>query len=263
MHLRLDKRMGTRLNGKIAVITGSIRGMGEGIARRLAVEDAIVVVSGSNMAEGEQVAHELLQSSCQAKFIAADVARDTDCARLIQLTLERFGRLDVLVNNAGIFPSVPLEDLSIEIWDKLFAVNTRGAFSCCRYAIPSMQRPHGGAIINIGSMLAFRSPIEWLAYACSKGALLTMTRVLAQNYARDHVRVNWVTVGWVASPGEVELRNALHEDGIAFLEQQGQTTPFGRLESPEDIAASVVFLASDEASHITGTELNISSGQLI
>lgn len=255
--------MGARIEGKIAVITGSTRGIGEGIARGMAAEGGVVIISGINVAEGEQIAHELAQSGCQADFIAADVSKDADCARLMQTTVDRFGRLDVLVNNAGIFPSISLEDMTIETWDEVFAVNTRGAFSCCRYAIPPMQRQQSGTVINIGTMLAYRGTIDRLAYACSKGALLTMTRTLAQTYARDHIRVNWVTVGWVASPGEIELRNSLDEGGMAFLEEQGRTAPLGRLETPEDIADGVIFLASDRASHITGTELNISGGRMI
>jgi NAD(P)-dependent dehydrogenase (short-subunit alcohol dehydrogenase family) len=253
--------MGARVEGKVAVITGSTRGIGEGIARGLAAEGAVVVISGIDAAEGEQVAHELTENGCRPDFIAANVANDADCARLMQTTVERFGRLDVLVNNAGIFPSIPLEEMTIETWDEIFAINTRGAFSCCRYALPPMQRQQSGVIISMGTALAHRGTVDRLAYACSKGALLTMTRILAQNYARDHIRVNWITVGWVASPGEIELRNSLHDDGIAFLEEQGQNTPMGRLETPEDMAAGVIFLASDAASHITGTELNITGAR--
>jgi NAD(P)-dependent dehydrogenase (short-subunit alcohol dehydrogenase family) len=145
----------------------------------------------------------------------------------------------------------------------VFAVNVRGAFLCSQAAIPALRQQGGGSIINIGSTLAYRSSGDRIAYACSKGALLTMTKVLARELLRDRIRVNWVTVGWVASPGEVELRNQTHGNGAAFLRERDQQAPLGRLETAEDIAAGVVYLASDAASHVTGCELNISGGLML
>jgi len=255
--------MGTRVGGKVAVITGSTRGIGAGIARGLAAEGAAVIVSGINAAEGEQVARELAATGQHSTFIPADVTNSADCARLVQTAFDTYGRLDVLVNNAGIFPSASLEDTTPDLWDNVFAVNVRGAFLCCRCAIPIMQQQGGGVIINIGSTLSYLGQVDRVAYATSKGALLTMTKVLAHVYAPDRVRVNWITVGWVATPGEVELRRAIHEDGMAYLEERSRSAYFGRLETPEDIAAGVIYLASDEASHVTGCELNISGGRWI
>jgi NAD(P)-dependent dehydrogenase (short-subunit alcohol dehydrogenase family) len=166
----------------------------------------------------------------------------------------------VLVNNAGIFPSASLEETTAELWDAVFTVNVRGAFLCCRAAVPVMQRQHSGVIINIGSTLPFRGSTDRFAYAASKGALLTLTRGLAQVYAKDRIRANWITVGWVASPGEIELRSAIHGDGQSFLAGEASHRPFGRHEDVQDIAAGVLYLASDEASHVTGCELNISGG---
>ncbi len=182
---------------------------------------------------------------------------------MIAAAVEQFGRLDILVNNAGVFPSLTLEECTAEVWDEVFAVNTRGAFLCSRAAIPFMQRQSGGTIINIGTTLVYRGGIDRFAYSASKGALLTLTRSLAHSYAHDRIRANWVTVGWVASPGEVELRNAQHGDGHAFLSVKAREAPFGRMETVEDVAAGVLYLASDEASHVTGCELNISGGMWI
>jgi len=249
-----------RLGGKVAVVTGSTGGMGEGIARRLAGEGAAVVVSGRRMAEGERVAQSLRDAGGQAAFVRADVASEADCAALIRGTAERFGRLDILVNNAGITPASPIEQQTVEQWDEIFAINVRGAFVCCREAVPVMRRHGGGRIINIGSTVPYRAKVDRLAYACSKGALLTMTKVLARGLVADGILVNWVMVGWVATPAEVELRNRLEGDGQAFLEEKSRQAPLGRLETVEDIAAGVAYLASDEASHVTGCELNISGG---
>jgi NAD(P)-dependent dehydrogenase (short-subunit alcohol dehydrogenase family) len=234
--------------------------MGEGIARRLAAEGAAVVVSGRRAEPGEQVAQSLRDAGARALFIRADVALESECMALIQGAVGRFGRLDILVNNAAITPAEPSDRLSVAVWDQTFAINTRGAYLCSREAVPAMRRQGGGRIINIGTTVPFRGRMERLAYACSKGALLTMTKILARELVADRILVNWITVGWVATPMEVELRNRLHGDGQAFLEEQARQAPLGRLETVEDIAAGVVYLASDEASHVTGCELNISGG---
>lgn len=251
---------GARLHGRVAVITGSTGGMGEGIARRLAAEGAAVIVSGRRTEQGEQVARDICASGGQATFVRADVACEADCVALIRDALDHFGRLDILVNNAGITPAAPLDQETVENWDRVFAINVRGAFLCCREAIPAMRRQGGGRIINIGSTVPYRGKIDRLAYSCSKGALLTMTKLLARGLVADRILVNWITVGWVATPGETELRDRMHGDGVAFLEEKSGQAPLGRLETVEDIAAGVAFLASEEASHVAGCELNISGG---
>jgi len=242
------------------VITGSTGGMGEGIARRLAAEGAAVIVSGRRKEQGEQVARDICASGGQAKFVRADVACEADCVALIRDALDHFGRLDILVNNAGITPASPFDRQTVAQWDEIFAINVRGAFVCCREVVPIMRRQGSGRIINIGSTVPNRANADRLAYACSKGALLTMTKVLARGLVADRILVNWVMVGWVATPAEVELRNRLEGDGQAFLEKKSRQAPLGRLETVEDIAAGVAYLASDEASHVTGCELNISGG---
>ena len=255
--------MSIPLSGKVAVVTGSTGGIGEGIARRLAADGAAVIVSGRRIERGEQIAHEIATGDGQAIFVQTDVTRESDCARLIQTTLDAFGRLDVLVNNAAHLSSVPFEDLTTEVWDQVFAVNARGPYLCCRHAIPPMRRQGGGAIINIGTTMVYRGVgprMDRLAYACSKGALLAMTKALARALLSDHIRVNWVTVGWVATPGELTLRDKAHGDGLAYLQERARQAPFGRLETVEEIAAGVAYLASDEANHVTGCELNISGG---
>ena len=249
-----------RFSGKVAVITGSTGGMGEGIARRLASEGASVVISGRRAEPGERVAEELRQAGSQAAFVRADVSSEDDCIHLIQSAIDHFGRLDILVNNAAITPVEPVGTQSAELWDAVFAVNVRGAFLCCREAIPLMRQQGGGRIINIGSSVPFRGKMDRLAYGCSKSALWSMTKMMARELVGDRILVNWITVGWVATPGEVALRDRLHGDGQTFLEEVAHTAPLGELESVEDIAAGVAYMCSDEASHITGCDLNISGG---
>jgi len=182
--------------------------------------------------------------------------------QLVEAAVDRYGRLDVLVNNAGIFPIVEIADMTAEIWDEVYAVNVRAPFLCTQAAIPHLRRLGGGAIVNIGSTTTFRCLSDRIAYASSKGALLAMTKGLARALLTDKIRVNWVTVGWVATEGEIELRSrdAPDGDGQAFLDKVSAETPMGRLETVEDIAAGVAYLLSDAASHVTGCELNISGG---
>lgn len=252
--------MAGKLTGKVAVVTGSTGGIGEAIACRLAAEGARVVVSGRRQSEGERVVGAIHDEGGQAIFVAADLAQPDDCIRLIEVGATRFGQLDILVNNAAIFPSTPLGEVTVAEWDEVFAINARGAFLCCQQAIPHLRKQGGGSVVNIGTTLVYRGQPERLAYICSKGALLAMTKTLARGLLADHIRVNWVTVGWVASPGEITLRNRSCGDGLTYLEALGQQMPLGRLETPEDNAAGVLYLVSDEASHVTGCELNISGG---
>ncbi|NLV75177.1 MAG: glucose 1-dehydrogenase [Chloroflexi bacterium] len=252
-----------RVAGKVAVITGSSGGMGEGIARRLAEEGAAVVISGRRAERCRLVADEIAATGARALAIPADVSREADCVALIHGTQAHFGRIDILVNNAAITPQEPDLQVGCELWDEVFDVNVRGAFLCCREAIPLMRAQGGGAIINIGTGMAYLGSTHRLAYSCSKGALLTLTRTLAKAYAPDKVRVNWVTVGWVATPGEIALKTETYGNGVAFLADAAAKSPLGELERVEDIANGVLYLASDEASHVIGAELNITGGRRI
>lgn len=246
----------------VCVVTGSTGGIGEGIARRLAADGMSVVVSGRRAAKGEQIANEIVAAGGSACFIAADVADPAACRALIHAAASQYGRLDMLVNNAGIFPSAEIHETTAEMLDEVFAVNVRGAFLCAQASIPHMRRQGGGSIVNIGSTTPFRCRKDSFAYAASKGALLTLTKGLARALVEDRIRVNWVTVGWVATEGEIELRSRKAPDGAgqAYLDKVSAAAPMGRLETVEDIAAGVAYLVSDAASHVTGCELNISGG---
>jgi NAD(P)-dependent dehydrogenase (short-subunit alcohol dehydrogenase family) len=159
--------MGNRLTDKVAIVTGSTGGIGEAIARRLAAEGARVVVTGRRRTEGERVVQAICADAGEAVFVTSDLAQPDDCVRLIETGVERFGRLDILVNNAAIFPSTPVAELTVAEWDQVFAVNTRGAFLCCQQAIPHLRGQGGGSIVNIGTTLVYRGMPERLAYSCS------------------------------------------------------------------------------------------------
>jgi NAD(P)-dependent dehydrogenase (short-subunit alcohol dehydrogenase family) len=256
--------MGRGLNGRVAVVTGSSRGLGEAIARRLAAEGASVVVSGRNEVEGARVVAAIREAGGAAEWQRADVASAPDCEALIQAAVEHFGRLDILVNNAAALGYSPPETLTAEQWDEVFAANVRGPFLLTRRACEHMRRQgQGGNVVNIGTTHVRCPGMDRLAYGCSKAALLAMTKSFARDGARDQIRVNWVTVGWVGTPRETEYQTLRHGDGPKFLAERGPQLPMGRLETPEEIAAGVAFLVSDEAAHITACELNVSGGIMI
>jgi NAD(P)-dependent dehydrogenase (short-subunit alcohol dehydrogenase family) len=247
---------------RVAVVTGSTGGIGEGIARRLAAEEFAVVVSGRRVQKGTEVARKITDDGGTAIFLPADMANPESCRSLIEVAVDRYGRLDALVNNAGIFPIAEIQDTTAEMWDTVLAVNVRAPFICAQAAIPHLKNQSGGSIVNIGSTTMYRTRGDRIAYASSKGALLTMTKGLARALLSDKIRVNWITVGWVATEGEIELRSkhAPSGSGQKFLDRVSAEAPMGRLETVEDIAAGVAYLVSDAASHVTGCELNISGG---
>ena len=256
--------MAGRLDGRVAVVTGATRGLGEAIARRLAADGAAVVVSGRNQADGERVVQAIREAGGRAEWQRADVSVAADCEALIESAVARLGRVDVLVNNACDLGHFEVDEVTPEQWDAVFAANVRGPFLCSRRAAEHMKRQGlGGNIVNIGTTIVRCPSLDRLTYGCSKAALLAMTKGMARAYAGSHIRVNWITVGWVATPREVEYRTFTHGDGRKFLAERAQQVPMGRLETPEDIAAGVAFLVSDEAAHVTACDLNISGGMMI
>ncbi|WP_274363178.1 SDR family NAD(P)-dependent oxidoreductase [Paenibacillus thermotolerans] len=254
--------MTNRLLDKVVVITGGTKGIGKGIALRAAQEGAKVVINGRNEQDGESVVREISDRfGTEALFVKGDVSREAACKHLIEETVTRFGKVDGLVNNAGIFPRGSMVDTSEELFDSIFAVNMKGTFFCCKYAIQAMLKTGGGSIVQIGSTNAYKGSKDLAAYACSKGAMLTLNRHIAAHYGRDNIRSNWITVGWVASEGEIELHKNYYgrsEDELNELAKKATLT--GRMQTPEDMAYGAIFLLSDEASQITGTELAINGG---
>jgi NAD(P)-dependent dehydrogenase (short-subunit alcohol dehydrogenase family) len=251
-----------RLRDKVIVVTGSTRGIGEDIAVVAAGEGARVVVSGRDERAGEAVVGRIERAGGVAVFARADVAVAADCQRLVEAAVSRFGRLDGLVNNAGIFPRSSLLETDEAFFDLLFGIDLKGAFFCCRHGVAAMVKGGGGSVVNIGSTHAWAGARDLAAYAVAKGALHTLTRHIAKNYARDRVRANWVTVGWVETPGEV---SRVETEGLdaAWLRGQGrERVPLGRLQTGTDIAWATVYLLSDEAAQVTGTEIHVTGGFL-
>ncbi len=250
-----------RLQGKTAIITGSGSGFGEGIAKTFAREGASVVVNDVNAAGGNRVAEEIAAAGGTASFCAADVTSAEDVHALIEHALAAYGGLDILVNNAGVaHKRKPMLDVTEGELDRILSVNVKGLFHTANAAIPVMRTRGGGAIVNIASTAAVRPRPGLTWYNASKGAVTTLTKSMAVELAEDNIRVN--AVNPVA--GETPLLPTfLGEDTPENREAFRQTVPLGRFSVPQDVANSVLFLASEEATLVTGICMEVDGGRCI
>ena len=245
-----------RLKDRVAIVTGGGSGFGTAICRRFVEEGAKVVIVDCRREGGDAVARET-----GAIFVEADVASEADARRMIATAVERFGRLDILVNNAGAPQApTPITDIDERDFDRLMAVNAKAIALAAKHAVPILRRQGGGAILNTVSVAAIRPRPHLAAYNASKGAALVLSKSLAIELAPDRIRVNAVCPGPGDTPmlatfvgGESEAHRA------AFL----QSIPLGRLCAPGDVAGAMVFLASDEASFITGAVIEVDGGRCI
>ena len=249
-----------RLADKVAIVTGAASGIGRGIASLFAQEGARVVIADINDAGGQQVAAEL-GGPATARYIHTDVSDGTQVRALVQETTAAFGGIDVLVNNAATVIFKRLVDTEEHEWDRVIATNLRSVYLCCRYAIPAMLRHGGGAIVNVSSVRALATTPLVSSYDASKGGIVALTRSLALEHARDGIRVNCILPGSIDTPVfRANLRAEGDED-----EQYRKTAagiPLGRVGQPLDIARATLFLASDEASYVTGAPFLIDGGLL-
>ncbi|GAA5044918.1 NAD(P)-dependent dehydrogenase (short-subunit alcohol dehydrogenase family) [Thermocatellispora tengchongensis] len=245
-----------RLEERVAVVTGAAHGIGRGIAERLAAEGAAVAVADIDGEAGERVAQGLAAQGARAVAVACDVTSREDVERAVGSVVDRFGGLDVLVNNAGGGRSLPeFEDLDTEDWHRQGDLTLLGAVHCVRAALPHLiASRHGGRVVTVGSINAL-APFGSVPYSAYKAGLISLTQNLAARYADRGVRFNLV------APGTVGTR--VWEDKPGRLEAIGRTVPLGRVGRPGDIAAAVAFLASDDAEWITGVTLPVDGGALL
>lgn len=248
------------LNHKVIIITGGTKGLGRGIAVAAAHAGAKIVIGGRNGKDGKEVVEEICSKNSEAVFVEGDIKNTEECKHLIEETIRHFGRVDCLVNYAGILPVASLIDTEEKLFDDVFDINIKAAFFCTKYAIEAMLKTGGGSIVNIGSLHAYNGDKDRAAYSCSKGSLLTLTKHIAKNYAKSFIRANWITMGWVATPGELDLRSTQGRD-LDWLESQAEDIiPMGRLQTVEDHVPAILFLLSDYASQVTGSEIFITGG---
>ncbi|WP_089720758.1 SDR family NAD(P)-dependent oxidoreductase [Candidatus Entotheonella palauensis] len=248
-----------KLDGKVALISGGARGQGAAEAKTFVQEGAQVVFGDILDDAGAHVEADIRAAGGEAVYVHLDVTSEADWRGAVQEAVSRFGKLNILVNNAGIIiPRVPIEERTGDEWDRVMAVNAKGVFLGTKYAIPAMRQAGGGSIVNISSIAGIGQSLhQEPAYAASKGAVRIFTKVTASQHAKDKIRCNSVHPG----PIDTEmLRSAMPDPQV--LDQRLGRVPLGRMGVVEEIVAGVLFLASDDASYVTGTELVIDGGAL-
>lgn len=238
-----------RLQGKVAIVTGAARGMGEHHARRMVSEGAKVVLTDLSEDSGRQIAQEL---GDQARFMRQDVASEEDWRKVLSFTEESFGPVDVLINNAGFAAATALEELSVEVLDEFFSVNATSVFLGMKTVVPSMRRAGGGSIVNISSVSGRTGSPGALAYNASKFAVTGMTKAAALDLGKYGIRVNSVHPGLILTP--LLLSNA------QYIDQLISRVPLGRGGRPDEVSGLVLFLASEDSSYCTGAEFVIDGG---
>ncbi|MFL6337867.1 MAG: SDR family NAD(P)-dependent oxidoreductase [Nitrososphaeraceae archaeon] len=247
---------------KVAIVTGSSKGIGKAIAFAFAKskEYSTVVINSRKAKEAQQVSKEIERLGCNSIAIEADISKESDCIRLIEETVKHFGRIDVLVNNAGIQEDLPLTDINLEEWYKIIGVDLTGPFICTREAVKHMknQKPKGGCIINISSVHQAIPKPHYVPYATSKAGIEMMTKTLALELAKDNIRANIVAPGAIDTEMNVELR-----ENKAELESVLKRIPLGRVASADEVANVVEFLASDKASYVTGASYFVDGGMTL
>ncbi len=249
----------TRLTGKSAVITGGGTGIGQAIALAFAREGAQVAVAGRRKEKLDETLHLLQQAGCSALAFECDVTKAADTQRVVKSAEDAFGKVNVLVNNAGALSVSTVENITEEDWDRVMATNVKGPFLMSRAALPAMRRAGGGSIINVGSVLGIVAIRDRAAYCASKGGVSMLTKAMALDHAQDNIRVNCVCPSIVESDmtrnlfAETEVGQQARESRLASI-------PLGRFGKPADIAGLTVFLASEESSWMTGTVIPVDGG---
>jgi len=254
----------SRLSNRVALVTGSSSGIGRAAALLLSSEGAKVAVVDLNEEGGKETVKMISEMGGNSFFIKADVSKDTDAKQMIEKVVEKFGRLDVLINNAGIFlENDTATDLSVESWSKIIDVNLRGVFLGCKYAIPQMMKQNAGSIVNTASVAGFFPARNLSAYSASKAGVIALTKAMAADYGLHNIRVNCVCPGEIVTAMDTVLaeRWGARPEYFKFRDDvERNRYPLKRFGKPEDVARAMLFLASDESSWITGAALVVDGG---
>jgi NAD(P)-dependent dehydrogenase (short-subunit alcohol dehydrogenase family) len=247
-----------KLRNKIAVVTGGGSGIGRSTAYLFAAEGAKTLVVDIDEKSGEETANFINKQSGTAYFIRTDVIKEGDCANMIKTAVKEFGGVDILLNGVGMPGHKPVEDLPLDEWKRIIDVNLTSAFLASKYAIPEMRKRGGGSIINISSTAGLVGSLG-AAYSAAKGGLVLLTKSMALGLAKDKIRVNAIC------PGPVDTPMNIHFFALAENPEQAQanfiaSVPLGRIAKPEEIALAALYLASEDASYVTGAALSVDGG---
>jgi len=245
-----------RLEGKVALISGGARGMGAVEAKLFVQEGAKVVFGDVREEEGQKLEAEIAESGGEAVFTKLDVTSADDWQSAVDLAVSRFGKLDILVNNAGIFDNATVENTTVEAWDRVLDINAKGVFLGSKSAIGAMREAGGGSIVNISSTAGLTGSTVSSAYNASKGAVRLLTKATAVQFGSEKIRANSVHPG----PIETDMVKQVFLDDESLRDERIAAIPQGRFGKPEEVANCGLFLASDEASYMTGSELVVDGG---
>jgi NAD(P)-dependent dehydrogenase (short-subunit alcohol dehydrogenase family) len=253
-----------QMRGKVLVVTGSTQGLGEAAARLFAERGATgLVICGRNADRGRKIAAELTAQGCSTEFVLADLSKLEDCSKVIGAADRKFGRIDVLVNSAGVTDRGTILDTSPELYDQIFDTNVRGPFFLIQATARIMVRERiEGSIVNVLSVVAHGGPPFITAYSASKGALLTLTKNVAFGLMSHRIRVNGLAIGWTDTPGEDRIMRLYHGATDGWREKAEKELPFGRMLKPDEIARAIAFLASEESGMMTGSIIDFDQSVL-
>lgn len=249
-----------RLKSKVAIITGATSGIGEASAKLFAREGAKVVLVGRSEEKGKRIEEEISKAGGEALFVHADVSKEADCKEMIDRTVEKYGRLDILFNNAGTTSTVAIEDADEAEYERIMGVNLKSVFFACKYAIPIMKRQKAGVILTCTSKGAVIPTKCSAIYAASKAGANQLTQAIAINYGKYGIRANELLPSYIHTPMTdkfIELSGQDHDEAIA---ECASGTALGRIGTPEECAHAALFLVSDEASFVTGTPMLVDGG---
>lgn len=248
-----------RLAGKVAIVTGGGSGIGRATALLFAQEGARVVVADYAPEGGQETVRMIQQRGGEALFVESDVSNAEDMQRLVQTTVDTYGRIDILVNNAAVTIPASVVDATEEVWDKTMDIDLKGVFLLSKYAVPHMINGGGGSVINMASMCGLVASPNQAPYSAAKGGVVALTRQMAIDYARYNIRVNGIAPSEVRTPMFLGFINRA-PDPEKKVQELVARIPMGRVAEPEEIARAALFLASDESSYITGVTLPVDGG---
>lgn len=252
-----------RLKDKVIVISGGTKGVGKTAAVSCAKEGAKIVIGGRDKESADIILAQITNSGSEGMFVPTDLNKVGDCKNLFDMGFEKYGKIDGFFNYAGITPVSPLDSCDEKTFDDVMSINFKAAFFCCQKAIEYMRLNSGGSIVLTGSAHAWSGEKDRAAYACSKGVLRTLMEHIAHNYATEHIRCNYLTLGWTPTEGELSLRNSQGESESELRKRASAYLPMGRMCENIDYVEGIIYMLSDASSMMTGSTFRITAGEYI